>query len=58
MRANIGVYLKGDVQNCFHNGIRESEKVLLVPVTTKGIAVDHKRGQHSIVHHENQVIRG
>ena len=46
MRANMYVYFKGviDVENRFHNCVRESEKSLLVPVSTKGIAANHERG--------------
>ena len=43
MRANIYVYLRGatdSVENRFHY-VRESEKALLVPVSTKGITADH-----------------
>ena len=39
------VYLRGVIdENRFHNCVRESEKALLLPVLTKGIAVDHERG--------------
>ena len=39
------VYLKGviGVENGFHNWVRESEKALLVAVSTKAITTDHKR---------------
>ena len=41
----------GDVidENCFHNCVGELEKTLLVPVSTKGITVDHENWieQHS-----------
>ena len=45
MRANMYFYFKRviDVENCFHNCVRESEKSLLVPVSTKGIAANHER---------------
>ena len=38
------VYLKGsiDVENCFLNCVRESEKALLVPMSTKRIMADHE----------------
>ena len=39
-QAEMWVYL----ENCFHNNcICESEKALLVPVSTKGILADHER---------------
>ena len=36
-------------ENCFHNCVGESEKALLVSVSTKGITVDHENWieQHS-----------
>ena len=40
------VYLKMiDVENRFHNWVRESEKAVLVPVSTKEITADHDRGK-------------
>ena len=46
VRANMYVYLKGviDVENPFQNCARESEKAVLVPVSTEGITADHERG--------------
>ena len=46
MWANVYVYVEGviDVENHFHNCLRESEKALLVPVSTKGITADHECG--------------
>ena len=39
------VYLKKiDVENRLHNWVRESEKTLLVPVSTKKSQLDHDRG--------------
>ena len=45
VRANMYVYLKGaiDVENGFHNSVRESEKALLDAVSTKGITAEHER---------------
>lgn len=38
------VYLQGaiDLENRFHNCVPESEKALVVPVSTKGITEDHE----------------
>lgn len=33
-----------DVENPFQNCVRESEKAVLVPVSTLGITADHERG--------------
>ena len=45
------IYYLGDLiyENCFHNCVGESEKALLVPVSTKGITVNHENWieQHS-----------
>ena len=45
------VYAKGaiDLENHFHNCLRESEKALLVPVSTKGSMVDHECGNWIII---------
>ena len=53
VRANMWFYLRGviDVIDGIYNCVLESEKAFLVPVSTKGIEVDHNRGnwieQHS-----------
>ena len=51
MWANVYVYVEGaiDVENCFHNRLCESEKALLVPVSTKGSMADHECGNWIII---------
>ena len=50
MQVNICSYLRDVVdENHFHSCVHESQKALLVPVSTKGITVHHEREieQHS-----------
>ena len=50
MLVNICSYLRDVIdENHFHRCVRESQKALLVPVSTKGITVHHELGieQHS-----------
>ena len=50
MWANKWVYLSDVIdENRLHNCVGESEKALLVPVSSKGITVDHENWieQHS-----------
>ena len=45
MQGNIWVYLGYVIgENHFHNCVHESERALLVAVSTKEIMVDHKCG--------------